>query len=82
MTDQNRLSLQALSQDLYRTAIGRHRGQLKMATRFTKEAKSRISELPDYSLAGKILASLDSSEERSAEDLLMYSTLVKNHSLS
>jgi len=75
------LSLQALSQDLYRVAVGRHRGQTKMAARFAQEAKDRLAEVTNFALADKILASLDSAEERSAEDLLMYSTLVRNRSL-
>lgn len=81
MSDQQTLILKALSQDLYRIAIGRHRGQHTMAQRFTLEAKLRISELTQFEFKDEILTSLDSGEERSAEDLLMYSTLVRNRCL-
>lgn len=78
MTDQQRITLQALSQDLTRIALGRYRGQTQMAARFTTEAKKRISELPSTPLLTKITQSLDSVAERSAEDLLMYATLTRN----
>lgn len=81
MTDKQILAMQALSQDLYRVAIGRHRGQEAMAERFTKEAESRIAELPELPYREKILISLASHAERSAEDLLMYSTLVQNRTV-
>ncbi|MFH2019341.1 MAG: hypothetical protein ABII80_01905 [bacterium] len=81
MTDQHIQSLQALSQDLYRVAIGRHRGQTEMSIRFANEAKARLAELSSFNLADKIMYSLNSKAERSAEDLLMYSTLVRNITL-
>jgi len=65
--------------DLLRVALGRHRGQDQMAKRFTTEAKTRLSELTDFTLSEKVLFSLNSTAKRSAEDLLMYSTLVRNH---
>lgn len=77
MTDKQILSLQALSQDLARVALGRHRKQVKMAARFTQEAKKRLLELPETKYSVQILYSLNSSNERSAEDLLMYSTLIR-----
>jgi len=79
--DNQTLALQSLSMDLLRVALGRHRGQTAMAERFTLEAKQRLAELPTFDLAPKILASLNSKAVRSAEDLLMYSTLVKNRAL-
>jgi hypothetical protein len=81
MTDQQRLAMQSLSMDLLRIALGRHRGQVAMAKRFTEEAHARLAELPELDLHDKITTSLNSSAERSAEDLLMYSTLVKNRAL-
>lgn len=72
------LALQSLSMDLLRVAIGRYRGQMEMAERFTFEAKKRLAEVPDFELHSQITQSLNSSAERSAEDLLMYSTLVRN----
>ena len=79
MNDQQ-LTLQALSMDLLRVALGRHRGQAAMADKFTVEAKKRLSEIDEFDLSPKIMASLNSKAERSAEDLLMYSTLVRNRS--
>lgn len=81
MNDQQRQAIQALSQDLTRVALGRHRGQVQMAARFTIEAKKRIDELPSAPLLVKITESLNSSAERSAEDLLMYSTIIRNRSI-
>ena len=79
--DKHIVALQSLSMDLLRVALGRHRGQSEMATRFALEAKKRLAELSNFDLAPQITSSLDSSAERSAEDLLMYSTLVRNRSL-
>lgn len=67
--------------DLLRVALGRHRGQAEMAERFTLEAKKRLAEVPDFQYYSQIASALDSPAERSAEDLLMYSTLTKNQSL-
>lgn len=81
LTDQQKLSLQALSQDLTRAALGRYRGQHKMAQTFTVEATKRLSELPVNELTKKIKLALESKEERSAEDLLMYATLTRNQAI-
>lgn len=78
MTDDKRRTLQALSQDLTRVAMGRYRGQAKMADSFAIEAKKRLAEYPDFIFANQITMALDSSAERSAEDLLMYATLTRN----
>ena len=78
MTDDKRRTLQALSQDLTRVAMGRYRGQTKMADSFAIEAKKRLAEYPDFVFADQILHALDSRAERSAEDLLMYATLTRN----
>lgn len=59
--------------------MGRHRGQTKMAERFTAEAKARVDEIGMFEYKERILAALDSSAERLAENLLMYSTVVRNH---
>ena len=82
MTDAQKNSLAALSQDLVRVALGRHRNQLKMSERFAIEAKARLNEVSDFPLKTMILRSLDSDHESSAEELLMYSTLVKNRVIS
>ncbi len=73
--------LQSLSMDLLRAALGRHRGSHDMADRFVLEAERRVSELdknfqPD--LISKITTTLSQKSERQAEDLLMYSTLIRN----
>lgn len=81
MADPQQIILQSLSMDLLRVALGRHRGQTAMAERFTQEALTRLRELPTFELAPKIMASLSSTAERSAEDLLMYSTLVRNRAV-
>lgn len=82
MTDAQHQSLAALSQDLLRVAMGRYRNQTKMAERFALEAKARLDEISNFTLHDAIIISLNSNHERSAEDLLMYSTLVKNRVLS
>ncbi len=81
MTDARVIVMQSLSMDLLRVALGRHRGQTAMAATFTQEAKSRIQELGELPFKHQIIASLDSTAERSAEDLLMYSTLIRNRSI-
>lgn len=80
MSEDQKIVLQSLSQDLLRVAMGRHRKQKKMAARFTEEAKARLHELNEFDqgLILKIEESLNSVADRSAEDLLMYSTLVRN----
>lgn len=78
MTDAQKSSLAALSQDLLRVAMGRYRNQSKMSERFAIEAKARLNEVSDFPLKPMILKSLNSDHESSAEDILMYSTLVKN----
>lgn len=81
MSNQKKILLQALSQDLYRAAMGRHRGQKVMAAKFTKEAINRINEIGDFEFRDVLISCLNSQEDRSAEDLLMYSTLVKNRAV-
>lgn len=82
MTDTQLISLAALSQDLLRVAMSRYRNQTKMSARFVLEAKARLNEVSNFALRDTIMRSLNSTHERSAEDLLMYSTLVKNRVLS
>ncbi len=67
--------------DLLRAALGRHRGSHAMANRFIEESQIRLSEL-DSSFNVKIISDLKkvlaTSSDRQAEDLLMYSTLIRN----
>ena len=67
--------------DLLRAALGRHRGSHAMADRFIAEARERLNEIDDFSnlnLISKLKLVLSSKSERQAEDLLMYSTLIRN----
>lgn len=81
MQNSQKIILQSLSMDLLRAALGRHRGSHAMANRFIEESKKRLSEL-DSSFNVKIISDLKkvlaTSSDRQAEDLLMYSTLIRN----
>jgi len=78
-----KIILESLSMDLLRAAQGRHRHSHQMADRFIAEAQKRISELDIsnhdfiYSKLERVLAT---KSDRQAEDLLMYSTLIRNQS--
>lgn len=81
MQNSQKIILQSLSMDLLRAALGRHRGSHAMANRFIEESQKRLSEL-DSSFNVKIISDLKkvlaTSSDRQAEDLLMYSTLIRN----
>lgn len=83
MKNNQKIILQSLSMDLLRAALGRHRGSHAMANRFIKESQKRIEEL-DQTINTKIINNLKkvlaTSSDRQAEDLLMYSTLIRNRS--
>lgn len=77
--------IESLAMDLLRVAVGLHRGSLKMAERFRKEALRREMELedqPQNDYLRKLLQGsrkvLYSYSERTAEDALMYSILFQN----
>ncbi len=81
MSNNQQIILQSLSMDLLRAALGRHRGSHAMADRFIAEARERLNEIDDFSnlnLISKLKLVLSSKSERQAEDLLMYSTLIRN----
>ncbi|MEI8232501.1 MAG: hypothetical protein WCG44_02040 [bacterium] len=83
MKNNQQLVLQSLSMDLLRAALGRHRGSHVMADRFIEESKKRLSELDEsfnQSLLSKINLVLSTKSDRQAEDLLMYSTILRNRS--
>lgn len=67
--------------DLLRAAMGRHRGSHVMADRFINELHNRIVDL-DPSFSVKLIRNLKkvltNPTDRQAEDLLMYSTLIRN----
>lgn len=84
MTDSQQMILQSLSMDLLRAALGRHRGSHKMADRFIEEAKKRINELENIDnskLISDVSKTLLLNSPHQAEDLLMYSTLIRNRSI-
>ncbi|MBI4080583.1 MAG: hypothetical protein HY430_02320 [Candidatus Levybacteria bacterium] len=86
----NKQLLEALSQDLYRVAIGLHSGSTKMAERFSKEILDRKEELELETLKPyirKIITNLPQTlsqqdSKKAAEDALVYSILLQNYSLS
>lgn len=85
--DKNKIAIESLSMDLLRTALGYHRGSIKMADRFKDEALKRCSEIiiselrPNFArIVNKIPPALSNSDkDRLAEDALMYSILCKNY---
>ena len=85
MKNNQKIILQSLSMDLLRAALGRHRSSHAMADRFIKESQKRIEEL-DPTFSTKIIKDLKNilvtKSGRQAEDLLMYSTLIRNRANS
>lgn len=84
MTTKQQIILQSLSMDLLRSALGRHRGSHAMADRFIQESQLRIAELDsafEPVLMQKLRQVLQTKSDRQAEDLLMYSTLIRNRSI-
>jgi len=83
----NKVVIESLSMDLLRVALGYHRGSVKMAQRFSDEARSRINEIDQtkikpyfLSILQKLLLTLSKKNKQEvAEDALMYSTLCKNY---
>ena len=85
-----KILLGSLALDLERVALGYHRGSVKMAETFSKEALKRKEELKMIKVepyVEKILNRLDSVLSQKdprdiAEDALMYSTLFQNAALA
>lgn len=84
--EKNKLALASLAMDLKRVSLGLQRGSLTTASRFMSEARKRkaetdISLLKPYmrSIIIKLENVLESSSDRKAEDLLMYSQLIQNY---
>jgi len=83
----NKITIESLSMDLLRVALGYHKKSIKMADRFREEALRRCSEIaisqlrPDFvRILNKIPPALSENDiEKRAEDSLMYSTLCKNY---
>ncbi len=83
----NKVILEALASDLKRVSVGLQRGSLGVAKRFTEEAFARKKELDGEDLDPYIKKVLDNTDnilrnqpigERTAEDALMYSTILQN----
>ncbi|MDA1169129.1 MAG: hypothetical protein O3A36_02215 [bacterium] len=80
------IAIESLAMDMKRVAIGLQRKSFVMAERFKKEAIARKDEIQSQSihdtylsnLITKVEIMLESTDERVAEDALMYSTLVQN----
>ncbi len=82
---EEKVIVSSLALDLRRVAQGLHRGSLTSAKVFKQEALKRGQELElkvtnEYlrNLWESTKKSLEESSERTAEDLLMYSTLFQN----
>ena len=80
--NEQKIILQSLSMDLLRAALGRHRGSDKMADRFILESKKWISQIHDFDMKiiSRISNILDKQYDGQEEDLLMYSTIIRNRS--
>lgn len=82
-----KIAIESLSMDLFRVAMGLHKGSNKMAKRFSEEAIKRCMEIKKADVKpyfAKILDNIESClsgqpKARTAEDSLMYSVLCKNY---
>jgi len=83
----NKIVLSSLTLDLKRIALGLHKKSYRLADRFNQEAIQRQTEvkseeLPIYlqQVLSKVKESLSlDNNEKKAEDLLMYSTIIQNY---
>lgn len=76
----NKYILESLASDLKRVAVGLHRGSNAMAHRFLEEALRRKGEVEMTKVDPYIKNLLNNlSEKISADDALMYSTLIQNY---
>lgn len=80
--------IQALSVDLYRAATGFHRGSIKTANIFSREAQEKMYKIQENTSSPYLkklivwtLPLLARQDGDAAEHLLMYSNLFKNYSL-
>ncbi|HLC49372.1 MAG TPA: hypothetical protein VJI96_03245 [Candidatus Andersenbacteria bacterium] len=81
-----KIAIESLSMDLKRVAIGLQRKSFAMANRFKEEAIARKDEIRSQGIQDTYLErlisgvekTLISTDERVAEDALMYSTLFQN----
>jgi len=82
----NKIPLESMAMDLKRVALGYNRNSLVMAQRFYEEALKRRQELDMrtikpylHSILDKIETLQKQSNEKIADDALMYSTLIQNY---
>ncbi len=82
----NKIPLESMVMDLKRVALGYHRNSLVMAQRFYEEALKRRQELDlttikpyMHPIFEKIGTMKKQSNEKIAEDALMYSILIQNY---
>lgn len=78
----NKIALESLAMDLKRVALGYQRGSIGMAERFYQEALQRIAEINPLQVKvymRKILAQAQHLDPHTAEEALLYSTLIQNY---
>ena len=81
-----KIAIESLAMDLKRVALGLQRGSTDMAKRFQEEGLARTDEITNQGFSDDHLrrlvhgaqSTLTSTDERVAEDALMYSTLFQN----
>lgn len=88
MTSTEKYAIQSMAMDLKRVSLGIYNESLPTAVRFLKEAKARQREVggslrPKYinNILEKISKFEVKPDEKTAEDALMYSTILQNYSL-
>lgn len=81
-----KIIIESLAMDLKRVALGLHRNSKAMANRFKEEALKRERELEDLPLDSNLIKlteymkkTLSENTNRTAEDVLMLSTLFQNY---
>lgn len=86
--NQQKAIMGALAMDLKRVALSLHRESYQTADRFKEEALKRSKELEGFGMEDyikklllKMKAALRGSDDKTAEDVLMYSTLFQNFAL-
>lgn len=81
-----KIIIESLAMDLKRVALGLHRNSLAMAERFKQEALKRERELEGLPLDNHLMKlteymkkTLSENTSRTAEEVLMLSTLFQNY---
>ncbi len=83
-----KIIIESLSMDLLRVALGLHRGSVDMANKFREESLKRVKELEESKPHGYLKKLTENTkkvllttEDRTKEDALMYSILLKNYTI-